>query len=194
MKILKQLIRLHKVLFIIAVLFTALAIIFNLCWNKFLAGMLDIFGNTADVAFESRTHALVTVLPIGIVIIFLHTISEYLSSYLASYTCEIFAHEMRMGYARSYLQSGLQKLSKLNVGEEQSAMQNELKDVSDYLNGNLFAIMKQFGTFAVTVVFLLCQNLKLAVLSILPVAPLIIYCFFSGKRKWARSSPPAGWA
>ena len=146
MKILKQLIRLHKVLFIIAVLFTALAIIFNLCWNKFLAGLLDIFGNTADVAFESRTHALVTVLPIGIVIIFLHTISEYLSSYLASYTCEIFAHEMRMGYARSYLQSGLQKLSKLNVGEEQSAMQNELKDVSDYLNGNLFAIMKQFGT------------------------------------------------
>ena len=41
--------------------------------------------------------------------------------------------------------------------------------------------MKQFGTFAVTVVFLLCQNFKLAVLSILPVAPLIIYCFFSGK-------------
>lgn len=69
----------------------------------------------------------------------------------------------------------------MNVGEEQSAMQNELKDVSDYLNENLFSLMKQFGTFAVTVVFLFCQNIKLAILSIFPVIPLIIYCSFSSK-------------
>ena len=181
MKILKRLIKLHRFLFTMAVLFTVLAIILNLCWNKFLAEMLDIFGNASAVAFENRMRVFFAVLPNGIVIIFLHISSEFLSSYLAFYTCEIFAHEMRMGYARSYLQRDIQKLSKLNVGEEQSAMQNELKDVSDYLNENFFSIMKQFGMFVVTVVFLICQNFKLAVLSILPVVPLIIYCSFSSK-------------
>ncbi|MBD5527316.1 MAG: ABC transporter ATP-binding protein [Lachnospiraceae bacterium] len=177
MKILKQLIKLHKFLFMIAILFTFLSIISNLCWNKFLAKTLDIFGDAAFFNFENSSHMISTLFITGIVVILLHTISEYLSSY----TCEIFAHEMRMGYVRYYLQSDFQILSKLNVGEEQSAMQNELKDVSDYLNQNLFSLMKQFGTFAVTVVFLFCQNIKLAILSIFPVIPLIIYCSFSSK-------------
>ncbi len=177
MKILKQLIKLHKFLFTLAILFTFLSIIFNLCWNKFLAETLDIFGDAAFFNFENSSCIISTLFIIGIFVILLNTISEYLSSY----TCEFFAHEMRMGYVRYYLQSDFQMLSKLNVGEEQSAMQNELKDVSDYLNENLFSLMKQFGTFAVTVVFLFCQNIKLAILSIFPVIPLIIYCSFSSK-------------
>ncbi len=178
---LKQLIKLHRFLFAMAVLFTALAIIFNLCWNRFLAGVLDTLGNADVGASGNGRSGIFALLPIGIAMILLHTISEYLSSYLASYTCEMFAHEMRMGYARYYLRSDLQKLTKLNVGEEQSVMQNELKDISDYLNENLFSIMKQSGTFAVTVVFLFCQNCRLAVFSILPVVPLIVYCSFSSK-------------
>lgn len=181
MKFLKQLIKLHRLLFILTVLFTFLTIMLNLCWNRFLAEMLDILGNSADIGFENGRHVLFTMLPIGTVIILLHTISEFLSSYLASYTCEAFAHEMRMGYAGSFLQSDIQRLEKLNAGEEQSAMQNELKDISDYLNENLFSIMKQFGTFVITVFFLLCQNFKLALISIIPVAPLILYISFSSK-------------
>ncbi len=177
MKILKQLIKLHKFLFMIAILFTFLSIIFNLCWNKFLAKTLDIFGDAAFFNFENSSHMISTLFITGIVVILLHTISECLSSY----TCEIFAHEMRMGYVRYYLQSDFKMISKLIFGVEQSAMQNELKDVSDYLNQNLFSLMKQFGTFAVTVVFLFCQNFKLAILSIFPVIPLIIYCSFSSK-------------
>ena len=181
MKILKQLIKLHKFLFTVAFLFTFLSIILNLCWNKFLADILDIFGDVAAVNFENRTRTFFAVLPVAIFIVFLHTLSEYLSSYLASYTCETFAHEMRIGYARYYLQSDIRMLSGLNVGEEQSAMQNELKDISGYLNENLFALVKQFGTFAVTIAFLLCQNVKLTLIYILPVVPLIIYCSFSSK-------------
>lgn len=181
MKTLKQLIKLHKFLFTIAALFTFLSIILNLCWNRMLAELLNILGNTAFYKFENRTHILFTALTIAVLIVLLHTICEYLSSYLASYTCEIFAHEMRMGYARYYLQNDIRTLSKLNVGEEQSAMQNELKDVSDYFNENLFSLMKQFGAFMITIIFLLCQNFKLTVLSILPVIPLIMYCSFSSK-------------
>lgn len=181
MKILKQLIKLHKVLFTVAFLFTFLSIILNLCWNKFLADILDIFGDLSAVNFDNRIRTLFAVLPSGIIIVFLNTLSEYFSTYLASYTCEIFAHEMRIGYARYYLQSDIRLLSELNVGEEQSAMQNELKDISGYLNENLFSLVKQFGTFAVTIAFLLCQNVKLTLIYILPVVPLIIYCSFSSK-------------
>lgn len=181
MKILKQLIKLHKLLFTVAFLFTFLSVMLNLCWNKFLADIIDIFGDLTAVNFENRTRTLFAALPIGIFIVFSHTLSEYLSSYLASYTCEIFAHEMRLGYARYYLQSDIRMLSGLNVGEEQSAMQNELKDISGYLNEKFFSLVKQFGTFAVTIAFLLCQNAKLTLIYILPVVPLIIYCSFSSK-------------
>lgn len=181
MKILKRLIKLHKFLFMTAVLFTFLSVILNLYWNKFLAEMLDILGDATLLHVKDRTKTLSAVLTMGIIIILLHTISEYTSSYLAFYTCEIFAHHMRMGYARYYLQSDIRMLSKLNVGEEQSAMQNELKDISDYLKENLFSLMKQFGAFVVTTIFLLFQNYKLAMLSILPVIPLILYCSFSSK-------------
>nr|WP_304710985.1 ABC transporter transmembrane domain-containing protein [uncultured Acetatifactor sp.] len=178
MKIVKQLVILHKILFMLAVLFTFLSVILNLCWNRFLAQLLDILENT-DSFYAGNGMGLF--LAAGILIVLIHAISEYLSSYLSSCTCETFAHEMRMGYARYYLQSDIRTLSKLNVGEEQSAMQNELKDISDYLSENLFSLMKQFGTFAVTVVFLFCQNFKLAMLSIVPVIPLILYCSLSSK-------------
>ena len=115
MKILKQLIQLHKILFIMSVLTTVLSVIFNLCWNKYLAQLLDGLGNT-------EMHPCLTT---GILIVLIHTASEFLSTYLSSYTCEIFAHEMRMGYARYYVQRDIQTLARLNVGEVQSAMQNE---------------------------------------------------------------------
>ena len=181
MKILKRLIKLHTVLFGAATLFTLISIILNLCWNDFLAKMIDILGDSTFVNLGYKNSVLFTFLLNGLFIILLYTTGEFLSSYTASYTCEIFAHEMRMGYVRYYLESDIRELSTLNVGEEQSAMQNELKDISDYLNENLFSFMKQFGTFAVTVVFLLCKNFKLSVLSILPVIPLLVYCSFSGK-------------
>lgn len=181
MKIIKRLVKLHRIVFAAAVLFTFLSVILNLCWNKCIAEMIDAFGDIAGVNDGNEKGVPVTSLLTGVIIIFLYTMSEYLSSYLSFYTCEIFAHEMRMGYVRYYLGRDIRMLSTLNVGEEQSAMQNELKDISDYLNENLFSLIKQFGTFAVTVVFLLCRNFELSVLSILPVIPLIVYCFLSGK-------------
>ena len=58
--------------------------------------------------------------------------------------------------------SDIRTLAGLNVGEAQSAMQNELKEISDYMSEQLFSLMKQFGTFAMTVLFLLWLNFKFA--------------------------------
>ena len=60
-------------------------------------------------------------------------------------------------------------------------MQNELMDISNYFQENLFSFMKQFVTFIFTVLFLFSQNRKLTLLSTLPVFPLIVYCYFTGK-------------
>lgn len=181
MKILRRLFRLHKFLSISAALFTFLAIVFNLYWNQFLADLINVFGYAVADDPGNGMHVLFAVLPTGIFVILLHLVSEYVSSCLASYTCEMYAHEIRMGYAGYYLKSDIRTVSGLNVGEEQSAMQNELKDISDYLKENLFSIMRQFGTFAVTAVFLLYQNYKLALFSTIPVLPLILYCSFSSR-------------
>lgn len=181
MKILNKLIRLHKFIFSVAVLITFLSVFINLWWNKYLADMLDRLGNAKAHNWGEAGTSLFEMVMLGIFIIVFYAISECLSFYLAAYTCETIAHEMRMGYVRYYLQSNIQTLSKLNVGEEQSAMQNELKDISHYLNENLFSFMKQFVSFAATVVFLFFQDFKLTLLSTLPVIPLIIYCYFSGQ-------------
>lgn len=181
MKILGRLVSLHKILFTTAVLFTFLSVVLNLYWNKFLAGILDILGDTAFYNLKDKDGIFFAVLTKGIFIILLYTLSEYLTSCRASFLCEMFAHEIRMGYAGYYLQSDVRILAGLNVGEEQSAMQNELKDISDYFKENLFSFIRQFVAFTVTAFFLLCQNFKLAALSILPAVPLIIYCSFSSK-------------
>lgn len=181
MKILKKLIRLHKFLFFTASILTFLSVFINLYWNRFLADVIDSLGNVLPSGLKGVKTSMLQLLITAVTIIFIYTVTEYLSSYLSSYTCEVFAHEMRMGYSRFYLQSDILTLSKLNVGEEQSAMQNELREISAYLNENLFSFMKQFVAFAVTVIFLFCQSGKLTLLTIFPVTPLLIYCYFSGK-------------
>ena len=87
---------------------------------------------------------------------------------MAAFVCESFAHDLRMGYVRYYVRSDVRLLSGLRAGEEQSAMQNELSDISNYFRENLFSFLKQFVTFAVTFLFLLHRNWKLTLLSTVP--------------------------
>lgn len=180
-KLIVKLIQLHKVLFTVAMLATCFSVWMNLCWNNFLAYFIDRLDSVSSFKNTLSEISLLRFLLLAIFIIFVIAVSEYVSSFLASYICEYLAHEMRMGYVRFYLHTDICTLSKLNVGEEQSAMQNELSEISAYLNENLFSLTKQFFSFVFTVAFLIWQSPKLAVLSILPVIPVISYCAFSSK-------------
>uniref|UniRef100_UPI0040572CE2 ABC transporter transmembrane domain-containing protein n=1 Tax=Acetatifactor sp. TaxID=1872090 RepID=UPI0040572CE2 len=176
MKVVKHLIQLHKFLFITSMVLTLCSVFLNLFWNNFLAHLLDRLREASSFQVMNAENALSRLVLVTIVIILLLTASECLSSFLASYLCELFAHEMRMSYAGFYLRSDIRTLFRLNAGEEQSAMQNEMSEVSTYLNENLFSLTKQCISFVFTVVFLFYQNPKLTLFTILPVAPLIIYC------------------
>lgn len=181
MRIIRKLIRSHKILFLTASIITLLSVLLNLYWNRFLADAIDRLGSLLPAGFQDAETVIMKLLMTAAFIILFHTVIEFSASYTASYTCEVFAHEMRMGYSRFYLQSDILTLSKCNVGEEQSAMQNELREISEYLNENLFSFMKQFVAFVVTGIFLFCQSGKLTLLTIFPVIPLLIYCYFSGR-------------
>lgn len=179
MNVIKRLIRRHKFLFLTAVFLTILSVFLNLCWNKFLMELLDSLGDS--LAFSAADKTAARFFRQGISTVLLLALSEFSSFYLASLVCEIFSHDLRMGYVRFYLSSDIRTLSGLRAGEEQSAMQNELMDISNYFQENLFSFMKQFVTFIFTVLFLFSQNRKLTLLSTLPVFPLIVYCYFTGK-------------
>lgn len=164
-----------------ATLFACLSVFLNLYWNNFLAEAIDSLGTVMTSESRQKAAALSGMFMTAAFIIIFHTASEYAAAYLAAYTCELFAHEMRMGYALFYLKSDVRTLSKLNAGEEQSAMQNELNELSVNLNNVLFSFIKQSLSFWLTVVFLSYKNFRLTILSVLPVIPLILYCAFSGK-------------
>ena len=178
MGVLKKLIGLHRILFLGAALLTVAAAAANLWWNSFLADVLDMLGAPGRPGLSTL---LPGILAGGTAILLALAAGDYLSFYAASYTCELFAHEMRMGYARYYLWVDGRMLAGCNAGEEQSAMQNELRDVSAYLNESLFSIMKQFVAFAATAAFLVVKSPRLALLSTLPAVPLMLYCFVSGR-------------
>lgn len=101
MKIVRKLIQLHKILFFAALFFTFLSSFINLCWNSFLADMIDKLGNISSLHLGGEM-PLLQFLPAAVFLVVFRAASEYLSAYLASYTCEVFAHEMRMGYSRFY--------------------------------------------------------------------------------------------
>lgn len=173
MKTLGKLISLHRILFTGALAFTLLSAFWQLYWNSVLAELIDGMGSGAG--------ALSVLFGKAAGVIGIHTVCEGLSLWLASCVCERFAHEMRLGYGRFYLRCGREALSRLKVGEEQSGMQNELGEISAWLNGNLFSFLKQFVSFLATVFFLLSLNVELTLLSTLPALGLLVYCFFSGR-------------
>ena len=134
-------------------LVTCFSVLMNLYWNNFLACFIDGLGSESSFKNTSPETALLHFLLFAVFIIFVITVSEYVSSFLAFYTCEYLAHEIRMGYVRFYLHMDIHTLSRLNVGEEQSAMQNELSEISAYMNENLFSFTKQLLFFVYSYFF-----------------------------------------
>lgn len=179
MEVMGKLIRKHRALFGAAVFFTVLSVALNLVWNRLLAELIDRFGSLLTDRQPQRFPG--ALMGKAVFIVCVLAAVEYAAAALASFTCENFAHDMRMGYSRFYLQSDVRTLAGLRVGEEQSAMQNELGEISAYLNGQLFPLVKQFFSFLITTGFLLKINCRLTALVMLPVVPLILYCAVSSR-------------
>ncbi len=181
MSIMRKLIRSHRKLFSVSITLSIISVTFTLFWNYLLANIFNSFQFAVTQKEEWMNDTILRLILIISIVFLLHILFEYIANYLAGYTCELFGHEIRMGYARYYLESDIQDLEKRKIGEEQSAMQNEMHEISLYLKENFFSLLKQFITFLITTVYLFSQSAILALTLIIPVLPLIVYCAISSK-------------
>ena len=145
----------------------------TLWWNVLLSGIIDI------VSVGNRLSANLIASAIFIMVIMFAV--NFIKTYISGFTCETLSHDIRMGYARYFSYLPVSEMEKLNTGEQLSKLQNEIADVSMYLNSNLFQLFNDSMNFIITFAWLLIINAKLTITVNLPVILIMIYVFYSSK-------------
>lgn len=168
-KILKK----RYILTLAAIFSSGLASIITLLWNWQLSDIINIVSSGKHLPIHIIISALITM--------FFMSITAYIKGYMSGLTCESLTHDLRMGYARYFTSLPISEIEQLNAGEQLSKLQNEIADVSRYLNSNLFQILDDFIRFITTFIWLLILNAKLTLSVNLPVFAILIYVFYSSK-------------
>ena len=173
MNLLMQMIKRRLLLMLAAICAGASLIAVTLWWNAQLSGIINII---------SEGNALSTdIIVLAVIIMFAMCAANFLKTYISGFTCEILTHDLRMGYARYFSSLHISEIERLNAGEQLSKLQNEIAEVSRYLNGNLFQLVNDSITFIATIVWLLVLNTKLTLTGNLPVLVIMIYVFYSSR-------------
>jgi len=106
---------------------------------------------------------------------------NFIKTYLTGYACESMAHELRVGYAGHFAALPYPETENLNAGEQLSKLQNEIANVSGYLNNNLFQLFDDAVKFIMTFTWLIIVNPALTFISNLPVVFILFYVARSSK-------------
>ena len=161
------------ILALAAVSASAFLVAVMLWWNAQLSGIITTIseGNI----LSANTIILATL------IMFAMCAANFLKTYVAGFACEIMTHDLRMGYARYFSTLPLSEIERLNAGEQLSILQNEIAEVSKYINDNLFQLINDSLTFFATITWLLFINARLTITVNLPVIIIMIYVFYSSK-------------
>jgi ABC-type multidrug transport system fused ATPase/permease subunit len=173
MPLLAQMLRKRLALTLAAISSSGLTAAFTLWWNAQLSGIINII---------SGGHPL----PTGIVVLALATMfgmgaTAYFKSYISGFACESMTHDIRMGYARHFASLTLAETEGLSAGQQLSKLQNEIADVSGYLNANLFQLLDDGVRFVTTILWLFFLNPKLTLTVNLPVLIIVVYVFYSSR-------------
>ena len=173
MSLLIQIIKKRLFLSIAAMCACILLVSVTLWWNSLLGRVIDIISEGNPLPKD--------IIILAAVIMAAMCAVNFLKTYLSGFTCEILTHDLRMGYARYFSSLPVSKVEHLNVGEQLSKLQNEIAEVSGYLNGNLFQLASDSITFFATIVWLLILNAKLTLTVNLPVLLIMIYVFYTSR-------------
>lgn len=173
MSSLNPIIKKRKIFILFTLLVSILSILITLYWNYELSKMINQVQK--GISITSMQIAKVLILMI------VNAFSQGSFTYLSGYTSEYLTHDLRMYLAHKLLKKKYYEVEGLNVGEQLSQLQNELTEVSQYLTGNLFALINDGIRFLFTFIWLLYLNSELTILSNLPVLVILIYVFFSSK-------------
>lgn len=173
MTLLVKLIQKRLLLSFAAVCASALLVAVMLWWNAVLGGIVNDISVGRTLPIYMISYASVIMLVMCAV--------NFLKTYISGYVCEVLTHDLRMGYARHFSALSFSEIEKLNAGEQLSKLQNEIAEVSNYINGNLFQLVNDCITFLATIMWLLVINARLTLTVNLPVFVIMIYVFYSSK-------------
>ncbi len=158
---------------LISICASGLAAAVTLGWNAQLAELINTVSGGQVLPLQSIVWALLTILLAGVV--------DYAKAMISSFTCESMAHDLRMGYARYFASLSVAESEALNAGEQLSRLQNEIADVSAYLNANLFQLADDNLRFLFTLVWLLILNPRLTLSANLPLTLILLYVLWASK-------------
>lgn len=173
MKLLIKILQKRYRLILMAVCSSGFTAIITLWWNWQLSEIINIIIEKNMIKTKIIISALVTISGI--------CVAAYIKSYISGLACETITHDLRMGYTRYFSTLSLSEIEQLNTGEQLSKLQNEIADISVYLNNNLFQIVDDFIRFITTFIWLLILNTKLTMTVNLPVFLILIYVFYSSR-------------
>lgn len=142
-------------------------------WNKYLSALIDFVlgGNTITTQMIIRF----------ILILLAFVFMNGFTSFMASFTSEKINFYLRENYIHSVADKGFSYLQNVGGGNGASVLLNELTSVCNFISSNLFFIIDSAIKFAGTFGWFLILNPKLAILSNLPVAGILIYVSFTSK-------------
>lgn len=148
-----------------------LAVVFF--WNQYLSALIDFVlgGNSITSLMIIRF----------ILILAIYILANALTSFMSSFTCEQINFFLRENYIRNVAENDYDYFRHVSGGKETSVLLNELSSVCSFISGNLFFIIDSAIKFTGTFGWFLILNPKLAILSNLPVAGILIYVSFTSK-------------
>ena len=173
MSLLVKLLRKRLFLVFITIISNGILVGVMLWWNAQLIGIIDIISGGNRLSTNAIMSAIFIMVVMGV--------ANFIKVYISGFTCETLTHDMRMGYARYFSNIPVAEVENLNVGEQLSQLQNEIADVSRYLNGNLFQLLSDSMNFIFTFAWLMIINARLTIIVNLPVLLIMVYVFYSSK-------------
>lgn len=173
MNLLKKLILNRITLIGLTVFISVITIFVSLLWNTQLSFII----NRVNVGKPVPLRAIIFA---GIIML-ASSCMTYVLSICSGWTCETLAHDLRMGYAKNFIDLPITEIENMNAGEQLSKLQNEINDVSGFLRANLFSIIDDLIRFIGSFSWLLWLNPKLTLLANAPAALLMWYTLYASK-------------
>lgn len=148
-----------------------LAVVF--VWNKYLANLIDFV-----VAGNKMTAQMIWTF---VIILVVFVLFNGASTFISNYTCEQINYNIRRLYIEESAKKDYEYFCNIGAGQGSSVLLNELNAVCNFISTNLFFIFDSAVKFLGTFGWFLILNPKLAVLSNLPVAAILVYVTFTSK-------------
>jgi len=145
----------------------------TLWWNTQLSGIINNVSAGIKLTGQTVSMALITMIVTGV--------TNYIKGYISGYTCESLSHDLRMGYARYFSLLPFAEAEKTRVGEQLSRLQNEIADISAYINNNLFQLLDDGVMFIATLIWLIFMNPVLTITVYSPVLLIMAYVFYASR-------------